>query len=208
VRRRRRQPLAEPEALEAILDRAGENRFARARPPFDPRVWRDAVGARIADRAQPLALQDGSLLLRVATSVWAHELAMLSDEVCARLRERGLDVTRLRFRVGEAPLAERRPEPRISRAVPPPARLPEDLARTLRGVDDDDLRAAIGRAAAANLAWQSFAATAPEHVVSEARRAARAPRAAGSESAPPAQTSPASRGGDPRTPAGARGRPR
>jgi len=172
VRRRSRQSLAEPEALEAILGRAGENRFARAKPPFDARLWREAVGARIADRAHPIAIQDGSLILRVPNSVWAHELSMLADEVCGRLRERGVQVQRLRFRVGEPPLAERKPQPRISRSVPTVRALPVELAHTLGGVDDEDLRSAIARAAAANLAWQSFAATAPEQPISEARRAA------------------------------------
>lgn len=208
MRRRTRQSLAEPEALEAILGRAGENRFARTKPPFDARLWREAVGARIAERAQPVALQDGALILRVPNSVWAHELSMLADDVCARLRERGIEVVRLRFRVGEPPLAERKPQPGISRSVPTVRALPVELAHTLGGVNDEDLRSAIARAAAANLAWQSFAATAPEQPISEARRAARAPRDAGSGSAPPARTTPASREGGSRKPGGERGRPR
>ena len=32
--RRSREPLGQPEALESILSRAGENRFARARAPI------------------------------------------------------------------------------------------------------------------------------------------------------------------------------
>lgn len=208
MRRRTRQPLAEPEALDAILGRTGENRFARARPPFDAKLWRDSVGARIAERAQPIALQDGALLLRVPNSVWAHELSMLAEDVCSRLRERGVEVRRLRFRVGEPLLAERRPEPRISRSVPVVQPLPVELAHTIGAVGDEDLRAAIAGAAAANLAWQTVVGPLSEQAISEARRAARAPRGAGSETAPPARMSPASRAGAPRTPAGGRGRPR
>jgi hypothetical protein len=208
VRRRPRQPLAEPEALDAILGRTGENRFARSRPPFDTKLWRDAVGARISERAQPIAIQDGSLLLRVPNSVWAHELSMLSEDVCSRLRERGVEVRRLRFRVGDPPLAERRPEPRISRSVPAVRALPAELTHTLGAVGDEGLREAIAAAAAANLAWQSVAGPAPELPVSEARRAARAPRGAGSETAPPARTSQASREGAPRSPSSERGRRR
>ena len=208
MRRRTRLPLAEPEALETILGRTGENRFARVHPPFDARLWRDSVGARIAERAQPIALQDGTLLLRVPNSVWAHELSMLAEDVCSRLRERGVAVQRLRFRVGEPPLAERRPEPRISRSVPAAQPLPAELAHTIGAVRDEDLRVAIAGAASANLAWQTVAGPAPEQPISEARRAARAPRGAGSETAPPVRTSPASPAGGPRTPGGGRGRPR
>ncbi len=208
MRRRTRQPLAEPEALDAILGRTGENRFARARPPFDARLWRDAVGARISERAQPIAIQDGCLVLRVPNSVWAHELSMLSEDVCTRLRERGVEVQRLRFRVGEPPLAERRPEPRISRSVPAVRALPAELVHALGAVGDEGVRAAIAAAAAANLAWQSVAGPATEQPINEARRAARAPRGAGSETVLPARTSPASREGGPRKPSGERGRPR
>ena len=35
-----------------------------------------------ADHGRPLTLEDGVLLLRVPTSVWANELSMLGDEVC------------------------------------------------------------------------------------------------------------------------------
>jgi len=204
----RRFNLAQPEALDAILTRAGESRFSRTRPPFDDALWRDAVGARIADRAQPVSLVDGTLVLRVHNSVWAHELSLLTETVCARLRERGVQAARLRFRVGEPALAARRVEPRITRSVPTVRALPPELAQALVDVDDMDLRASIARAAAANLAWQTMATPAPEMPVSEARRAARAPRDAGSGTAPPDRSSPASRAGAPGRRAGDRDRSR
>src|SRR5580704_4549831 len=100
-RRRTRDTLAAPEPFEAILERAGENRFARSQPPIESALWREAVGARVAERARPLMLHEGVLLLRVPSSVWAHELSLLADEVCARLRARGVDARQLRFRVGQ-----------------------------------------------------------------------------------------------------------
>ncbi len=178
------------------MDRAGENRFARLRPPIGARLWRQAVGARIAERALPLALTGDVLLLRVATSVWAHELSLLSDEVCERLRERGIAVRKLRFQVGAVPGVDRPPERRTSRAVPRSGarrELPRELAAALDRMNDDGLRDAIALAASANLAWQELARPAPPTDVSEARRGAQAPRSAGVESAPPAQGSPASR---------------
>jgi hypothetical protein len=207
-RNRGRDKLAEPEVLEGILERAGEARFSRVRPPFEATLWRDAVGARIADRAQPLALRDGVLVLRVTNSVWAHELSLLAESVCLRLRERGVEARTLRFRVGEPALAERRPEPRLSKTVPTVKALPSELARVLRDVDDTDLRGSIARAAAANLAWQTIAGAAPEQPftpISEARRGARAPRSAESGNAPPDRTPPASHAGAPDIHGGGRG---
>ena len=76
--------LAAPEPLEAILARAGESRFARSRPPIAAAVWRDAVGARIAERAPPAGARGRRpRCSRVPSSVWAHELSLLADDVCA-----------------------------------------------------------------------------------------------------------------------------
>ncbi len=206
---KKRHSLARPESLEAIIDRSGENRFARTRPPIDERVWREAVGARIADRVQPVSLRDGVLILRVPSSVWAHELSLLADHVCARVRERGLDVRELRFRVGTSPIPRRAPEPRVARTVPTMRALPRDLTTVLGAVRDQELRDSIARAAAANLAWQSLVP--PEGAppaVSGAQRAVRAPRASGEGTSPPDRRTPASPGAGPGTTGGGRGRSR
>jgi Dna[CI] antecedent, DciA len=206
--RRSRTPVSAPEPLRRILERAGENRFARAREAIPAALWRDAVGARIAERAFPLALEDGTLLLRVPTSVWANELSLLADEVCSRLRDRGVAARELRFRVGAVPAVERPPERRIARAVPVIRQIPDEVARELAAVTDPVLRQAIESAAAANLAWQSMTRPAPQATLTEAQRAVRAPRSAGAESAPPARTSPASPGAPPGRPEGGRRRSR
>jgi hypothetical protein len=203
--RRARNSFREPESLGAILDRAGENRFARIRPPIARRVWYEAVGARIAERAQPISLTTGVLLLRVATSVWAHELSLLSDVLCLRLRERGIHVRELRFHVGAIAALDRPPERRRARVVPVAQTIPPALARFVAEINDPPLREAIARAAATNLAWQSVVRAPPprtESSLNEAQRGARAPRSAGPESARPAQTSTASRAEGRRTPAG------
>jgi len=207
VRRSSRKSLFAPEALDRILDRAGESRFARLKPPIAASIWRDAVGARIAEHAQPLSVTHGIVLLRTATSVWAHELSLLAEEICVRLRARGVEARQLRFHVGPIAAIERPAERRVARAVPKVFALPPDLERVVTGVDDQELAAAIARAAASNLAWQSTVqrVTTP---FSEAQRAARAPRSAERESAPPGQSPPAVRGGARRTPEDARDRRR
>jgi len=187
-----------PERLEGILDRAGEDRFAKIRPPIRLAVWREAVGARIAERATPVLLASGVLALRVQSSVWAHELSLLSDEVCTRLRDRGVEVCELRFRVGPVLPPDRPPERRIARSVPAARPLPPDLTARLAGVRDDALRATIAKAATSNLAWQQAVAP-PADGLNEARRAARAPRSVGGETARPDRTTPAWREDSPGT---------
>jgi hypothetical protein len=196
----RRDILRSPETIEAILDRAGESRFARVRPPVAPRLWREVVGARIADRAVPVSLHGGVLLLRVATSVWAHELSFLSDEVCKRLRAGGVHAQQLRSFVGAIPAAERPPERRLTRAVPPSGPLPSEVAAALEALPDARLREAIGAAAQRNLAWQA-ATTKPDGLrLNEGARAARAPRPVEVRSVPLDQTSLACREGSPDSP--------
>ncbi len=208
MRRRSRDRFVGPEALEAILSRAGENRFARVRPPVPAKLWREAVGPRIADRAQPVWLHEGMLVLRVPSSVWAHELSLLAEEVCARLRQFGIDARSLRFRVGPLPALERPPERRVARTVPTERMIPPELASALQRIDDEGLRSAIERAAGANLAWQSMVRAPPEGDVSEARRGARAPRCAEEGTSPPDRASPAVREDGPRTRAAAADRSR
>ena len=206
--KRKRSKLFMPEALSAILNRAGENRFSRIREAIPGLLWRDAVGARIAERAFPISIEDGVLLLRVPSSVWANELSLLSEDVRARLKERGVTVRELRFRVGAVPAVERPPERRIARAVPATREIPDELARVLAGVADVELRKILEGAAASNLAWQTVNRPAEAAPLSEAQRAARAPRSAGAESVPPGQASPASRGAPPSTRGGGRDRSR
>jgi hypothetical protein len=219
-KRRRRKNLDAPEPMEALLDRAGEDRFARRRPPIPMREWKVVVGPRIADRAHPVTLERGVLLVKVTSSAWANELQMLAPELVARLRVRGHAVDSLRFRVGPLDQPERPPERRTTRMVPPPVALGSELLASIATVGDADLRAVIARAASANLAWQDYVApaggpgrspTAAEAAtrvavsarISEAPQGARVPRGAGTGSAPRGRTeggtgaaSPRSRGDD------------
>ncbi len=207
MRRSSRKSLAAPEALDHILDRAGENRFARVKPPIAASVWRDAVGARIAEHAQPISVSHGVVLLRTATSVWAHELSLLAEEICTRLRARGVEAQQLRFQVGPVAPVERPAERRIARVVPKGSSLPNEIARAMAAVDDRSLAATMAQAAAANLAWQ---ATVQRVVtpVSGAQRAARAPQSAEPESALPDRRPSAARAKGPRKPEDGRGRRR
>ena len=174
-RRKRRSNLASPEPIEDLLGRAGEARFSKQRLPISLAAWRKAVGPRIADRARPVSLERGVLLVKVATSVWANELSMLASDLVARLQKEGHVVTSLRFKVGTLEREERPPERRTFRKVPAPQPLAPELAAVVAQVPDDDLRRTIESAARANLAWQSD--------VNEARPSARGPRAAGTGSA-------------------------
>ncbi|WP_394848872.1 DUF721 domain-containing protein [Pendulispora brunnea] len=155
-RRRKRPKLREPEGIETVLERAGDSRFARRQAPIPLQTWTRAVGLRIADRAKPWSLERGVLTVRVPSSVWASELSMLAASVISRLRDAGVEVAELRFRVAPLEPPQRPPERRISRAVPPPLPVPRDLEASLALVEDPELREALRYSASHSLAWQDY----------------------------------------------------
>ena len=195
--RKRRPSLRLPETITGVIARSGEDRFAPARQPIAEHVWKEAVGVRIAERAKPVAIERGVLIVRAATSVWATELSLLTTTLVERLRAHGVMINELRFRVGSVEPPPRPPERRLTRAVPAPGPLPRPLADSIAQVDDGELQVAIARAARANLAWQKHSVVGPGAGGApgvSAPRDARAPRSAGAETDRPDRTSAASPG--------------
>ncbi len=208
-----RRRLDAPEPLEQVLERAGENRFAKKQLPIRLAHWRAAVGPRIADRARPIALERGVLTVKVVSSVWANELSMLAPQIIKKLAESapngspGIEIKSLRFRVGPLDVIEGIPQVQNYRQIPPPAPLAADMQRSLARIEDDELRGLIESAAKANLAWQTApkvaTSTAP---LSEAPPASRGPRDAGRGTARPDRSSGDSSGASPRSSGGDSGR--
>lgn len=154
AKRRFRKALARPETMGDLLERAGEDRFASRRAPLTRTQWSRAVGPTVAERTQPVALEDGVLVVRAATSAWAHELSLLAVPIKERLAAMGIGVRELRFRVGAVEPMPRPPERAVVRRVPGMAELPGPLRRSIESVADDELRDALERAARASLAWE------------------------------------------------------
>ncbi|MEO9141226.1 MAG: DUF721 domain-containing protein [Polyangiaceae bacterium] len=155
-RRRRRPKLDTPENIGTVLDRSGDDRFASKRAPIAEHTWRRVVGGRISDRAKPLSLVNGVLVVKVASSAWAHELSLMKIELLARLGPYG--ATDIRFRVGAIEPAPRPTEHRTARAVPKSMPLTGELAETVAKVEDPELRELITIAASASIAWQQHSA--------------------------------------------------
>ncbi len=112
--------------------------------------WRRAVPERVFSRARPVRLQNGVLWVHTATSAWASELEHIKEQLLASVQKHAPDarVKGLRFRVGPLPELPTTTRPEQPRPAPVPvAVLPEELARALAAIDDDDLRDAIGQAA-------------------------------------------------------------
>lgn len=182
--RRRRRSSSQPEPLAALLSQPATGARSLPIPPY---AWWQAVGPRIAERARPIRLLREELTIRAATATWAQELSFLAPTIIERLQKLGFAVKHVRFYVGPVDPPLRRPEPAPQRLVPPPAKLSSPLQTTIESVENETLRDAILRAAAANLAWQKLRDGAKAN---EATRGARALRFVARESAPQGQTGP------------------
>jgi Dna[CI] antecedent, DciA len=112
--------------------------------------WKRAVPERVYMRARPVRMHAGTLYVNTATSAWSSELEVWKERLLASVRKHAPEakVRAVRFRVG--PLPDMPVGTRPERPLPPPVVipvLPDQLARTLAAIDDDQLREAIGAAA-------------------------------------------------------------
>jgi hypothetical protein len=113
-------------------------------------AWPAAVGREIARNAWPARIQrDGTVVVHVRDSIWGFELTQCAGEIAGRLP----GSPPLKFVPG--PLAEAAP-PEPGEAPPaPPAATPEqalEAARLAAGIEDEELRELVARAARASLA--------------------------------------------------------
>lgn len=112
-------------------------------------AWPAAVGETIARSAWPARVtRDGTLQVNTADSVWAFELTSRAAEIASRL-----GVERIRFAPGRLPESvEPGPEEAESRPPEPSESLRQEGARLAAGIEDENLRKIVARAAAASLA--------------------------------------------------------
>lgn len=116
--------------------------------------WRRAVPARVLARARPVRLHHGTLYIHTASPAWAQELDHLKPQLLASVQKHAPEarIRELRFKTGPLPETPKGSRPERKRPEPVAvAALPETLARTLAGIDDDALREAISSAAAVGL---------------------------------------------------------
>jgi hypothetical protein len=119
------------------------------------RAWPRAVGETIARNAWPARVaRDGTLHVATVSSTWAFELGRLADSILEQLRaELGTTSPRvLSFAPGPVPDP---PADRAARSAAAVRSTPEEAAAAAgiaAGIEDDELRRLVARAAAASLA--------------------------------------------------------
>ena len=120
------------------------------------RAWPAAVGDQIALNAWPARLaRDRTLHVATSSSAWAFELAQLEPKLLERLRD-ALDEhapAALRFAPGKLPeRSSEEIESRPRRGREPTAEERELAAAMAAGIEDENLREIVAKAALASLA--------------------------------------------------------
>jgi len=112
-------------------------------------AWPAAVGETIARSAWPARVaRDGTLHVNTADSIWAFELTSRAAEIAQRL-----GVKAVRFAPGRLPDADEPERKGVKPGPPEPSEsLRQEGARLAAGIEDENLRKIVARAAAASLA--------------------------------------------------------
>lgn len=123
-------------------------------------AWPAAVGEQIARHAWPARLaRDGTLHVATSSSSWSFELAQLAATLLERLREEvgpPAAPAALRFAPGRLPDRSAPAAEKVAARPREPSSEERELAAALaRGIEGDELRAVVARAAAASLARRS-----------------------------------------------------
>lgn len=73
--------------------------------------WAEAVGPSVSEHAEPVALEDGQLVIRCDSTAWAANLKLMSSQLLSRLAEQFPEagVDRLRFLGPDVPSFKRGP---------------------------------------------------------------------------------------------------
>lgn len=108
--------------------------------------WEKAVGRDIAVHAKPDVIHGTVLWLVVADSMWMHHLHLQKPLILERINARlqGVSISDLRFRVGdvaEEEMPDRSVKPK--RVLRPLTAMPEELAREISEMSDDNMRHAF-----------------------------------------------------------------
>jgi hypothetical protein len=120
------------------------------------RAWPQAVGETVARNAWPARLaRDGTLHVNTASSTWAFELGRLVSTILEQLRLELGETTPPALRFASGPIPEPEAEAAERRAPPRPEVGSEhraEAAEIAAGIEDEELRELVARAAAASLA--------------------------------------------------------
>lgn len=94
-----------PTSIGNLLARTAPGRAAQT-VVLSRGLWEEVAGVGFARRTRPDRIDRGTLHVIVASSGWAQELTLHAPTILERLKARGIDVERMRFKVGDVEAPE------------------------------------------------------------------------------------------------------
>ena len=101
MRKNHHKPLSLGEVLEGFLRRSGLRRRIQEQKILD--LWEGVVGQAVAERTEPIRVQNRVLQVKVDNSVWMQQLQFMKSLILKKFQEQSGDnfLQDLRFFVGE-----------------------------------------------------------------------------------------------------------
>jgi hypothetical protein len=114
------------------------------------RLWDQAVGPQISAQTFPEHIKRGVLRVKVATSLWLHQLQFMKEEITSKLNElSGRDaIASIYFSIGLPPTPRRTKAPFPASPLPTAPLKPRDqriIKESLAFVGDEELKAILER---------------------------------------------------------------
>lgn len=159
----RRKSQTKLQRIDEILARALRKRHVPFRQE-DRRlieIWGQAVGPQIASQSRPEHLRGELLLVKVANSVWRHQLHFLKEEIIDKVNTclGKTSVKDIRFVIGQLPAApDQGPEPgfRALLSVPLKERDKKMIDTCLDALADQELKEIVRRVMTKEITWRRF----------------------------------------------------
>ena len=160
---RKRTAPAKLQRLDEIISRALKKRHV----PFQSEdrrlaaVWEQAVGPQIASQSRPEYLRKETLAVKVASSVWMHQLHFLKEEIIGKVNaSMGSPVVKdIRFTIGPfPPLSGESKEASVPLFQPGPLKERDKkmVAACLESLPDEELREIIRRVMTKEINWRRY----------------------------------------------------
>jgi len=113
-------------------------------------IWDQAVGPQISAQTFPEHIKKGALHVKVATSIWLHQLQFMKEEITETFNELSgrSAITSLHFSIGQPLLPRKGKAPDAALPTPMPPLKPRDqriIKESLATVNDEELKTILER---------------------------------------------------------------
>jgi len=150
MRKKNKKPMSLGDVLESFLSRSGLKRRIQEQKILD--LWEKVVGQAVAERTEPIRVQNRVLQVKVDSSVWMQQLQFMKSLILQKFQQQlgGNFLQDLRFFIGELkPAAKGKSEEEGQGMKSPDGAVKEEerrwIEKEVEGVRDPEMREILSR---------------------------------------------------------------